>query len=374
MTHDIVGEWDLNEVSKANKGKDSFLGRIAFLEQGGKIVVKDADPESTDKPSRVDIDGDTIRFEILSGRSGRGNTNHTYEITMQGPYAFGGTRRQGLLQRTPITGQRVGDLPGAAPENVPAAATSYPTGDLSSSLIAMPGSVAEAKAKAAEAAERAALAAAEAAAALAEAEAAAALEAARRAAENAAAARAAVHTEAQPMAAPAAEPPAPAPVAEAPMPMPVAPALPQSFAPPAPPAPPAAFAAPPAPPQPAQPWAFVPPVPPVEPVPTATGSLPAASVPFDPRSAIDAALEDSAAGSPAKWRLRVTHRLSSGDRTALAVEVFPGVFVWGNNFATSEQRLREVGWVATPIVTDETIEVDAQLINHAAMVRDSFAQ
>ncbi len=358
MTHDIVGEWDLTEVAKGAKGKDSHLGRIAFLEQGGKVVVMNADPEAADKPARVEIDGNTIRFEILSGRSGRGNTNHAYEITLRGHRAFDGTRRQGLLSKTPIIGQRVGDAPAVAPVEAPAAvAPSYATGDLSASLIAMPGSVAEAKAKAAEAAERAALAAAEAAAAYAEADAAAALEAARRAAENAAAARAAVHIQA----------PIPAPPAPAVQPPVMAPYSDGSV-------PPAVLANLPAPTQPAQPSAIVPPVAPMEYAPTATGAFPAAPVPFSPTSAFDAAFEDAAAGTPGKRQVRITHSLSREGRSTLAAELFPGVFVWGDSFVTTELRLREVGWVLTPIATDATIEVDDLLIEHAAMVRDSFAR
>ncbi|MBO9579020.1 MAG: hypothetical protein J7480_09680, partial [Microbacteriaceae bacterium] len=106
---------------------------------------------------------------------------------------------------------------------------------------------------------------------------------------------------------------------------------------------------------------------------TATANLRAAAIPFDPSSALAAARDEAGQAAPAMSRLRVTHRLTCGDRMALAAEVHPGVFMWGNSFLTSEQRLREVGWIATAIVSHETIEVTDDMLRQAAMVRDSFA-
>lgn len=356
MTHDIIGEWELSDPSKAAKGKEAALGSIVFLEQDGKVVVKSADPDVTDKPSRVEFEGDTIRFEMLSAGSSRGNSHQVYEISLHGPYAFGGTRRQGLLPKAPVTGQRIGEpaapVPADAPET-PTAAT-YATADLSTSVIAMPGSVAEAKAKAAEAAERASIAAAEAAAALAEAEAAAALEAARRAAENAAAARAAIQT-------PPTAPPAmtgQVPVAQPPV---TAQVPQQPLATPEPQFAPAPLPMQPAPAEPAPQSTFMPQA--------TTGAVPA-PITFESASGI----EDTSTGAAGKRRLRITHWLTREDHTTLAAEAFPGVFVWGNSFVTTEQRLREVGWSVTPFATDETLEVDDLVYQHAAMVRDSFAR
>jgi hypothetical protein len=170
MAHDIIGEW---EVSLVEKGRPVPIGGITFFERDGRLVVTDSDPDEGGAISRVEVDGETLRFEHLGGGSSRGTVRHTFEIVLRGSSAFEGTRRRGMLARTPVSGQRVVDP-----------------------LDAIAGNLAGAKAKAAEAAERAAVAAAEAAAALAEAEAAAALEAARRAAQKAVAARAAAATQA----------------------------------------------------------------------------------------------------------------------------------------------------------------------------------
>lgn len=172
-------------------------------------------------------------------------------------------------------------------------------------------SLAEAKAKAAEAAERAAVAAADAAAALAEVEAATAFEAARRAAETAASARAA------------------ATAAEVPL---------------------LAAASAPRPPVPAEVLALLP-------APAVTPAFPAASV----------------QAPPSTRRVQVTHRLTCGDSMLLAVELLPGVFVWGESFPASEQRLREVGWTATPIASEATLEVEETQIQHAFTVHSALA-
>lgn len=182
MIRDIIGEWDVVLPGK----EETPAGRIVFLLHDGRVVVKDADPESTSRPNRVDVDGDLIRFEFLSPGSSRGNTHHIYELRMQGADAFTGTRRRGMLARVPVSGTRVEVTP--------------------------------------EAAADAAMLLAEA-----EAEVVAALEAARRAAERAAAARAAVPSaepSVQPAVAPAvlaalpapSAPPAFVPVAAAPVP------------------------------------------------------------------------------------------------------------------------------------------------------------
>lgn len=350
MPHDIIGEWDLVDTTK---GRDAPLGRIAFLEQDGALVVRSADPEVTDRPARVDVDGWTLRFELLSAGSSRGNAHHAYELSMHGTEAFSGTRRRGLLPKTPITGRSVA-TPALDLEGSPAARQP----EQLANRITIPGGVAEAKARAAEAAERASLAAAEAAAALAEAEAAAAMEAARRAAETAAAARAAVWT---PMTEPIAAEQPPTPL------VPQQPAPAQQSAAPTPrqdPLPPTALANLPAPATP--PHAFIPSGASV----AIDGPIPAHS----PQTTVsDATAELPALSASGTHRLRITHGLTGGDRTALAAEVFPGLFVWGNSFLTPEHRLREVGWVATPIVTDETIEVDGLLLQYAALVRDSLA-
>jgi hypothetical protein len=170
MAHDIIGDW---EVTHVEKGASVVIGRITFSETDGRLVVTDSDPDEGGAVSRVEVEGETLRFEHLGGGSSRGTVRHVFEVVMQGPAEFAGTRRRGMLPRTPVTGQRVPDP-----------------------LDALAGNLAGAKARAAEAAERAALAAAEAEAAFAEAEAAAALEAARRAAQKALAARAAATTQA----------------------------------------------------------------------------------------------------------------------------------------------------------------------------------
>ena len=165
MAHDIIGDW---EVSLFDRNEPGPIARLTFFENERGLAVTDSDPDDGGAIAHVELDGETLRFEHVSSRSARGMTRHTFEIVLQGPSVFTGTRRRGMLARVPITGTRVVDP-----------------------LDAIAGNLAEAKAKAADAAERAAMAAAEAAAALAEAEAAAALEAARRAAQKAVAARAA---------------------------------------------------------------------------------------------------------------------------------------------------------------------------------------
>ena len=263
MISDIIGEWD---VSVADRGGDTLVGRIAFVLHDGKVVVKDADPEVTSRPARVEFDQELIRFEFLSPGSSRGNIHHSYEIRVQGADAFTGTRRRGMLARVPVSGQRV-ENPASAP--------------------------------------------ADAAALLAEAEAdvVAALEAARAAAERAAAARAAV---------------------------------------------------------PSAPLSVLPPVAPV-----VLASLPAPSAPpvFVPALVSTAPAEPEP--EPGGNRLRITHRLTRGDIVVLAAEIHPEVYVWGGSFAAADSRLREAGWQVVEVETDETTEVDEQLIRHAATVRES---
>ena len=146
MIRDIIGEWDLTLIEK---GRETPAGRILFAERDGRVVVMDADPEAATRPARVDIDGDVMRFELLSAGSSRGSAHHFFEVRQLEADALVGTRRRGMLAKTQLTGHRV-------------------------ELSAL------------EPADAAALLA------LAEAEVAVALEAARRAAERAAAARAAV--------------------------------------------------------------------------------------------------------------------------------------------------------------------------------------
>ncbi|MCS0499397.1 hypothetical protein [Protaetiibacter mangrovi] len=308
MIRDILGEWDISQIDRTKK---TSLGRIAFLERDGRVVVVDTDPDGAGTAARVEFDGAAIRFELLSAGSSRGNAHYTYEISLHGPYAFGGTRRRGLLAKTPITGERVGELAAPAPAAwaPPVVAPSH-AGELSSDFSGMPGSLAEAKARAAEAAERAALAAAEAEAAQAEVEAAAALENARRAAERAAAARAAVAAQA-----------------------------------PATPTHPVA-------------------------VPVTEEALAALPAPTEPPAITPGSRATAAPHAAAA--MRVTHRLSGGGSTIMAVEVFPDVFVWGESYATTD-RLRGIGWSASPIDTDERIEVAARLLQQATLLRDSLA-
>jgi len=326
MNPDIIGEW---AVTLVEKGKETHAGRIVFAARDGRIWVTDADPDNAGRPARVDVDGETLRFEFLSAGSSRGNAHHNFELQLQGADVFAGTRRRGMLAKTFVTGQRVASgalaLPaGSADAGAPD--TAYDT-------------LAAAKARAAEAAERASLAAAEAAAALAEAEAVAALEGARRAAERAAAARAA--------ATPA-----------APVRIPVAPEVLATL------------------PAPTDPPAFVP-LAPVQ-----AGQAPEREVEFAGHEAEhdaghDAAHEAGVASppphAPGRRLLGITHRLTHGDSAVLAAEVFPSVFVWGGTFAAPEQRLREAGWEIVAVETGETIEVDGLLIQHAAMIRDSVS-
>lgn len=181
MIRDIIGEWEVNLVEK---GRQTSVARIEFVLTDDKVVVRDADPEAAGRPARVEFDGERIRFELLSGGSSRGSIHYVYEIRLNGDDTFDGTRRRGMLTKSPIAGQRV-------------------------ALVApAPADAAAVLAKA-------------------EAEVVAALEVARRAAERAAAARAAVPT-AEPTVQPSVAPvvlatlPAPtAPPAPAPAPVPV---------------------------------------------------------------------------------------------------------------------------------------------------------
>lgn len=165
MAHDIIGDW---EVALTGKGEAAPIGRLRFFEKDGRLLVTDPDPEAGGEISRVEVAGDVVRFEQSGGGSSRGTARYTFEVSLRGHGVLEGTRRRGMLARVPIAGQRVIDP-----------------------MDTIAGNLSEARAKAEEAAERAALAAAEAAAALAEAEAAAALELARQAAQKAVAARAA---------------------------------------------------------------------------------------------------------------------------------------------------------------------------------------
>ncbi|QNO36532.1 hypothetical protein H4J02_08350 [Protaetiibacter sp. SSC-01] len=184
MIDDILGEWDL---ILGENGRGEWDGRIVFRLGEGRIVVADADPDASGRPSRVELAGDTVRFEMLSAGSSRGNVHHTFELTLTPDGTLRGTRRRGLLARTPLVGRRVVAETGAqAPEALGGdthAASVPPESD----------ALAEIRARAAAAAERARFAAAQAAAAAAEAEAAEALEFARQAAARVAAARAAVN-------------------------------------------------------------------------------------------------------------------------------------------------------------------------------------
>lgn len=79
MYSDILGEW---ELVMGENGKGVSGGRILFLEKDGKIVVKDADPEAEDPPARVSVEGEKLRFELLSAGSSRGNVHHNYELRL----------------------------------------------------------------------------------------------------------------------------------------------------------------------------------------------------------------------------------------------------------------------------------------------------
>ncbi|MFT4285479.1 MAG: hypothetical protein QM598_11660, partial [Protaetiibacter sp.] len=104
MIDDILGEWDL---ILGESGRGDWDGRIAFLERDGRLLVQDADPESRSTPSRVEVAGTTLRFEMLSAGSSRGNAHHTFELTPAEDGTLRGTRRRGLLARTPLVGRRV---------------------------------------------------------------------------------------------------------------------------------------------------------------------------------------------------------------------------------------------------------------------------
>lgn len=306
MNRDILGTW---EITLTDKGRDASAGRITFRDHEGKLVVVDADPEVAGRPARVEVDGETVRFELLSPGSSRGSVHHSYEIVLQGPDAFAGTRRRGMLARVPVSAQRVLGALDVAPEAA--------SGEPSTALVPISANVAEAKARAAEAAERASLAAAEAAAALAEVEAVTAMDAARRAAERATAARAAIAAEHAP-ASLAAD-------AHRPVPQELLAELPAPTEPPA----------------------------------------------FVPTTVVGASAGTTSGGSRTRL-LPVTHRLTHGDRTVLAAVAFPGVFVWGPSFAAPEDRLRAAGWTVTAISTDDVIEIDEPLLEHASSVRDSL--
>jgi hypothetical protein len=292
MIRDIIGEW---EISIVERGKAQSVGRLSFRLAEGALQVVDSDPDAAGPPARVDVDGSTLRFELLAAGSSRGVTRHLYEIGLLNPGTFGGSRRRGMMARVPVTGQRVNAMPAGASG----------------------GSLAEAKARAAEAAERATQAAAEAAAALAEVEAASALEAARRAAERAASARATAFGPDAPTALPTPEPGRRAVPAE------VLAILPAPTQPPA----------------------------------------------FDSRVSGDATVVALTAASQVR-RVRATHLLSCGDTSLLAVEVHPGVFVWGDSFPATAQRLREVGWMVVPVQSDQMIAIgETQLVQATTVAR-----
>ena len=63
MIDDILGEWDL---ILGENGRGDWDGRIVFQLAEGRIVVADADPDASGRPSRVELAGDTVRFEMLS--------------------------------------------------------------------------------------------------------------------------------------------------------------------------------------------------------------------------------------------------------------------------------------------------------------------
>ncbi|RQP10558.1 MAG: hypothetical protein EAS51_08670, partial [Microbacteriaceae bacterium] len=141
MAHAIVGEWELFK----GEGGGAPLERIEFLEEDGRLRVRYADADTPQPWARVDETGDALRFEILSAGSSRGNAHYSYELTLTGPAGVAGTRRRGLLAKVPVTGRRIAAAPAAGPD----AAVALQGGPV-------PASLAEAKARAAEAAERAA--------------------------------------------------------------------------------------------------------------------------------------------------------------------------------------------------------------------------
>lgn len=294
MIRDIIGEWD---VSSVEKGKAQSVGRLSFRLAEGALQVVDTDPDAAGPLARVDVDGSTLRFELLAAGSSRGVTRHLYEISLLSSATFGGSRRRGMMARVAVTGQRVNAMPAGASGS----------------------SLAEAKARAAEAAERATQAAAEAAAALAEVEAASALEAARRAAERAASARATALGSGH------AALPTPASGQKA--------------------VPPEVLAILPAPTQPA-----------------AFGSPTASDATAVALTAV-----------PAVRRVRATHLLSCGETSLLAVEVHPGVFVWGESFPATAQRLREVGWTVLPVQSDQLIAIGETQLAQATTVARAAA-
>lgn len=195
MIDDIIGEWDL---TLGENGRGEHDGRIAFLAPEGRLLVRDADPEVRLAPSRVESADGTLRFELLAAGSSRGNAHYSYELRRAEDGTLRGTKRRGLLARTPLVATRV------------AAAVTVGTTEATPLSPVAADPLAEVRARAAAAAERANLAAAQAAAAAAEADAAEAFEAARQAAARVAAARAAVQQfgpgTAQPGAAPQASP------------------------------------------------------------------------------------------------------------------------------------------------------------------------
>ncbi|WP_166867672.1 hypothetical protein [Salinibacterium sp. ZJ70] len=295
MIRDIIGEWD---VSIVEKGTAQSVGRLSFRLAEGVLRVVATDPDAAGPAARVDVDGSTLRFELLAAGSSRGVTRHVYEVSLLSPSTFGGSRRRGMMARVPVTGQRVNAMPGGA----------------------FGSSLAEAKARAAEAAERATQAAAEAAAALAEVEAASALEAARRAAEKAASARAAALG------------------SETPAVLPTPPSGRRAV-------PPEVLAILPAPTQPAA---------------------------FGSRVSSDATVVALTTASSVR-RVRATHLLSCGETSLLAVEVHPGVFVWGESFPATAQRLREVGWTVVPVQSDQLIAIGETQLAQASTVARAVA-
>ncbi|MFT4028419.1 MAG: hypothetical protein QM675_00955, partial [Protaetiibacter sp.] len=157
MINDILGEWDL---FLGENGRGEWEGRLAFTQADGRLRVQDADPESATTPSRVEVTGGTLRFEMLSAGSSRGNAHHAFELALAEDGTLRGTRRRGLLARVPLVGRRV--VP-ADEASTPGASGPTQSAEPLLAPDAAPDSLAAARARAVAAAERANLAAAQAA-------------------------------------------------------------------------------------------------------------------------------------------------------------------------------------------------------------------
>src|SRR5690606_4904745 len=96
MVRDIIGEWDGSIVEQ---GKAQHAARLSFRLAGGSLQVVDGDPEGDGQVARVEVDGDTFRFEMLAPGSARGVARHLYEVSLLNPATFSGTRRRGMMAR-----------------------------------------------------------------------------------------------------------------------------------------------------------------------------------------------------------------------------------------------------------------------------------